>query len=56
MQREIARSEKLLSNEGFVSKAPAEVVDKERAKLEDQRQRAAKLQERLKTFGRRTAE
>jgi len=45
--REIARADKLLANPGFLSKAPAEVVDKERAKLDDYRLRQAKLQERL---------
>jgi len=47
IQQEIARAEKLLGNEDFVSKAPAEVVDKERAKLKDHRQRHSKLKERL---------
>jgi valyl-tRNA synthetase len=50
MEREIARSEKLLQNEGYRSKAPAEVVDKERAKLEDLRQRHARLAERLRAI------
>ena len=47
VQREIERSGKLLENTGFVSKAPAEVVEKERAKLEDLGQRLAKLADRL---------
>jgi valyl-tRNA synthetase len=34
LQKEIARAEQMLSNERFVSKAPAEVVEAERAKLE----------------------
>jgi len=34
LQGEIARAEKMLANERFVSKAPAEVVEAERAKLE----------------------
>jgi valyl-tRNA synthetase len=50
LEQEIARAEKLLGNENFVSKAPAEVVDKERAKLEDHRQRYAKLEQRLKSL------
>ena len=45
--REIERCGKLLENAGFVSKAPAEVVDKERAKLEDLKLRLAKLTDRL---------
>ena len=50
IQQEIARAEKLLGNQDFVSKAPAEVVSKERAKLEDHRQRYTKLEERLKSL------
>ncbi|HOU24172.1 MAG TPA: class I tRNA ligase family protein, partial [Anaerolineae bacterium] len=45
--REIERCGKLLENAGFVSKAPAEVVDKERAKLEDLKLRLVKLTDRL---------
>ena len=48
---EIVRAEKLLSNREFVSKAPARVVNKERAKLEDSHSRRAKLEERLKGLG-----
>ncbi len=43
----IARTEKMLANENFVSKAPAAVVDKERAKLADLQGQAQKLKERL---------
>jgi len=50
LQKEIARAEKLLANQSFVSKAPAEVVDKERMKLEGYRQRHTKLEERLKSL------
>jgi valyl-tRNA synthetase len=50
IQQEIARAEKLLDNQDFVSKAPVEVVGKERAKLEDHRQRHTKLEERLKSL------
>jgi len=50
-QREIVRAEKLLSNREFVSKAPARVVNKERAKLKDCDSRRAKLEERLKSLG-----
>jgi valyl-tRNA synthetase len=50
VQCEIVRAEKLLSNPGFISKAPAEVVDKERTKLEDSRQRYAKLAERFRAL------
>jgi len=50
MQKEIAGAEKLLSNQDFVSKAPAEVVNKERTKLGDYRQRYSKLEERLRSL------
>jgi len=50
VQQEMVRTEKLLANPGFVSKAKPEVVDKERAKLQDSRERHAKLQERLRSM------
>ena len=43
---EIARSEKLLGNAGFVAKAPEAVVERERVKLGDLRERRAKLDNR----------
>jgi valyl-tRNA synthetase len=43
----IARGQKLLSNEGFTAKAPAEVVAKERDKLTTLQEQADKLRERL---------
>jgi valyl-tRNA synthetase len=43
----IARSQKLLSNQGFVTQAPAEVVQKERDKLTSLQEQAEKLRERL---------
>jgi valyl-tRNA synthetase len=46
----IAGSEKLLANEDFLAKAPAHVVERERDKLADYRQRQAKLQERLRSL------
>jgi len=46
----IARSEKLLANEDFLAKAPAQVVERERDKLAGYRQRQAKLQERLQSL------
>jgi valyl-tRNA synthetase len=48
--QEMARTDKLLANQQFVLKAPGEVVDRERARLEDLSQRQAKLQERLKSL------
>ncbi len=47
---EIARAEKLLGKRDFVSKAPAEVVNKERAKLQAHQQRHSILEERLKSL------
>ncbi|MBQ8909003.1 MAG: valine--tRNA ligase [Clostridia bacterium] len=37
LEFEILRSEKMLSNQGFVAKAPAALVEKEKAKLENNR-------------------
>jgi valyl-tRNA synthetase len=37
VREEIARSERMLGNDGFVAKAPAEVVDAERTKLDQYR-------------------
>ncbi|MBC7261659.1 MAG: valine--tRNA ligase, partial [Chloroflexi bacterium] len=50
LQKEIARAEKLLANPNFHSKAPMEVVNKEQTKLEEYRQRYAKLEERLRSL------
>ncbi|MGC9359894.1 MAG: valine--tRNA ligase [Anaerolineae bacterium] len=47
---EIARSERLLSNENFVRKAPPEVVGREREKLAGHRERKQRLVERLATL------
>ena len=46
----IAGSERLLSNEHFLAKAPEQVVTRERDKLANYRQRQAKLQERLESL------
>jgi valyl-tRNA synthetase len=46
----VARSQKLLSNEGFTAKAPAEVVAKERDKLTSLQEQAEKLRGRLETL------
>jgi valyl-tRNA synthetase len=51
VQQEIQRAEGLLANEGFVSRAPAEVVQRERDKLAAQQERRAKLEERLAALG-----
>ena len=47
LEGEIKRVEGKLSNEGFVAKAPAAVVDAERAKLEKYRQNLAGVEEAL---------
>jgi valyl-tRNA synthetase len=46
----VARSQKLLSNEGFTAKAPAEVVQKEQDKLASLQEQAEKLRGRLETL------
>jgi len=51
LEKRIAGSRKTLANENFVSKAPAAVVDKERAKLADLEAQAAKIQDRLTGLG-----
>jgi len=48
---QVTRLEVLLSNEGFVSKAPAEVVARERAKLAELQASHDKLAERLAALG-----
>ena len=47
---EIERTEALLSNEQFTSRAPAQVVERERAKVAAAHERLAKLSERLATL------
>ncbi len=51
LAKQVARLEGLLANEGFVSKAPAEVVSRERARLAELRTSHAKLAERLAALG-----
>jgi valyl-tRNA synthetase len=46
-QREIGRLEGKLSNEQFLTKAPVEVVEREREKLAGHKDRIARLEERL---------
>ena len=48
LDREIERAKKKLSNESFVAKAPAEVVEKERAKQKDYEEKRAVMAERLR--------
>jgi valyl-tRNA synthetase len=47
LDRQIARSEGLLNNAGFVAKAPPEVIERERAKLGELQGRHGQLAERL---------
>ena len=50
-RREIARAEGLLAHEGFVTKAPAAVVQRERDRLAEAQDRLAHLQDRLAALG-----
>ena len=47
MGKEIERLSKKLSNQGFLAKAPADVVEKEKAKLADYTEKMAALTKRL---------
>lgn len=47
---EVKRAEGKLSNQGFIAKAPKEVIETEKTKLEDYKEKLSKVEERLKTF------
>lgn len=47
---EISRSEKMLSNKGFVDKAPASLVEKEKEKLARNRELLSRLENELKSL------
>lgn len=47
LQKEIDRLDKKLSNQGFLSKAPAAVVEKEKGKLADYQEKMAALTKRM---------
>ncbi len=47
LDKQMARSEGLLNNTGFVAKAPPEVIDRERAKHAELQGRRGQLAERL---------
>lgn len=49
-EKDIAMLSGKLSNEGFVAKAPASVVEAERAKLEKRREHLAKIEESIAAF------
>lgn len=48
LQAEVQRGEKMLSNQGFISKAPQAKIDEEKAKLEKYKQMLATTENRLK--------
>lgn len=48
LNKEVERVQKKLSNQGFVSKAPAKVIDEEKAKEKDYTEKRAAVEERLK--------
>ena len=47
LEGEVKRGEKMLSNEGFVSKAPAAKIQEERDKLANYKDMLSKVEERL---------
>ncbi|MDE5655017.1 MAG: valine--tRNA ligase [Clostridia bacterium] len=46
-QKEVERSQKMLSNQGFVAKAPKALIDKEKEKLANNQEKARKLQQEI---------
>ena len=51
IKAEVSRIERLLTDDSFINKAPAAVVEKERQKLSDRKDKLAKLNERLAQLG-----
>ena len=51
MQKEVERVEKKLANQGFVAKAPQNVIEEEKAKGEKYRATLAQIEERLAQLG-----
>lgn len=47
LHNEVARIEKKLSNQGFIAKAPAKVIEEEKAKLADYADKRDKVNARL---------
>ena len=47
LEGEVARGEKMLSNQGFISKAPQAKIDEEKAKLENYKNMLSAVEERL---------
>ncbi len=50
LESEVLRGEKMLSNPGFINKAPESKVNEEKAKLENYKQMLANVEERLKNI------
>ena len=50
LEGEVKRAEGKLANEGFVSKAPAKLIEEEKAKLADYQEMLAKVVERLESI------
>jgi len=50
LTNEVSRGEKLLSNEAFVQKAPPALIENEKAKLEDNKSKAIKVQESINSL------
>lgn len=51
LEAEIARLEARLGDDAFLAKAPAQIIEKERRKLSDRRDRLGRLEERLARLG-----
>jgi len=51
LQAEVTRGEKMLSNPGFISKAPQSKIDEEKAKLENYKNMLSAVEERLEKIG-----
>ena len=52
LESEVARGEKMLSNQGFISKAPQAKIDEEKNKLENYRSMLEAVEERLEKLSR----
>jgi valyl-tRNA synthetase len=50
LEQDVKRTQGKLSNENFVGKAPAAVIDKEKAKLADAQMQLTKIQEQVETI------
>ena len=44
LKKSIERREKLLSNEGYINKAPKQIVDSEKEKLKEEKEKLEALQ------------